>query len=360
MDFTNSAALSRKASLIIIFAIFIWAFLLYGNTVLNKFSIGDSQVTNNDLVKQGFKAIPKIFSTYLVDEDKTAGGQSIGYMPVSRSMYATEYGLWGERPGLSHLINVLIFFIASLITFFVLQRLLISYNILFPVLVIILFMAHPVHTEVVAHLANRDEILAYLFGMAGMNTLISYTSTHRVRYIYQCCIWFFLACLTKLSALPFIGLYLLVLYFFSNLKPNTIITVTGFIVLAGVVAFLVPWLVLPHSFHSVSYFENPLYFEKNVLLRLGTAMVSLLFYLRILLFPFPLLYYYGYNMIPLTSLFNPMAMLSLLIYVILLIYSIINIRRKSLLSFAILWYLTAIYMYSNLLFARGRNNTGLH
>ncbi|TRZ71293.1 MAG: hypothetical protein D4R97_06895 [Bacteroidetes bacterium] len=350
MDFTNSTALSRKANLIIISAILIWAFPLYGNTVLNKFTIDDNLVTNNDLVRQGFKAIPSIFSSDLIEVDNTAGGQNMGYMPVAKATYASEYGLWGERPGISHLVNLLLYFIASLITFYVLRRLLISYNILFPVLIILLFMAHPVHTEVVASLKNRDEIIAYLFGMAGMYTLISYCNTRRISFVFLSCALFFLACITKLSALPFIGLYVLVLYFFSNLKARTIITVTILIILTAVIAFVTPWLFVPHPVHTGFYFENALYTEKNLWLRLGTAMLSLLFYIRILFFPYPLLYYYGYNMIPLTSLANPLALLSVFLYAVMLIYCLTSIRRKSFLSFAILWYLTGIYMYSNLLF----------
>ena len=341
-------ALSRRANLIIISMIFIWAFLLYGNTALNKFTIDDTLLTRNDMVRQGFKAVPAIFSSYLIDEDKIVGGQTNDYRPVAKATYAVEYGLWGEKPGRSHLINVLFYFIASLITFYVLQRLLVSYNILFPVLITIVFMAHPVHTEVVASLRNRDEILAYLFGMAGMYALLSYTYTSKARYIILSCIWFVLACISKQSALPFTGLYILVLYFFSNLKPRTIIRLSVLFILAAFAAFLIPRFFLHHALRNSFYFENALYFEKNLSLRFGTAMMSLLFYVRILFYPHPLLYYYGYNMIPLTSLANSLVQLSVLIYVVLLVYAGMNIRRKTFLSFAILWYLIGIFMYSNL------------
>jgi len=342
-------SLPRKANLIIVFVIFIWAFLLYGNTVLNSYTIDDTLLTQNDMVRQGFKAIPAIFSTYLIDEDKNLGGQTNDYRPVAKATYAVEYGLWGENPGISHLVNVFFYFIASLLTFYVLRRLLIDYNILFPILITVLFMAHPVHTEVVASLRNRDEILAYLFGMAGMYTLLSYSYTRKFRHLGVTLIWFILACISKQSAYPFAALYLLVLYFFSKLRPRTIIRAGVLIILAASAAFLIPRFVLPHTFRNSFYFENALYFEKNLWLRLGTAMMSLLFYIRILFYPHPLLYYYGYNMIPLTSLAGSLVQLSVLIYTVLLVYAIINIRRKTFLSFAILWYLTGIFMYSNLI-----------
>ena len=43
-----------------------------------------------------------------------------------------------------------------------LRRLLKNYHIFFPFLTVMLFLAHPLHTEVVASLKNREEILSFL------------------------------------------------------------------------------------------------------------------------------------------------------------------------------------------------------
>ncbi|MEI7490629.1 MAG: tetratricopeptide repeat protein [Bacteroidota bacterium] len=341
-------SLSRKANLIIVGILFAWVLILYGNTVFNKYSVDDNLMANNEMVRQGYKSIPKIFSTFLIDEKINVGRQRSDYRPVAKATFAVEFGLWGQKPGRSHLVNVFIYFLASLLTFYVLRRLLSNYNILFPLLISILFMAHPVHTEVVASLKSRDELLAYLFGMAGMYTLLSYTYTRKYGYVMLTCIFFIFGCISKLSALPFLALYILVLYFFSNLKPRAIVLASILILVAGLAAFIVPRLFLPPTFRTNYYFENALYFEKNIWLRLGTAMMSLLFYLKILFYPYPLLYYYGFNMIPLTVLVNPLALLSVLIHAVLLVYALVNIRKKTFLSFAILWYLIAIFMYSNL------------
>lgn len=80
---------------------------------------------------------------------------------------------------------------------------------------------------------------------------------------------------------------------------------------------------------------------------MGTGLVSLLFYLRILLYPHPLLFYYGYDMIPLTTPTNIWAFLSFLLYAGILLYALSKFREKHLISFAILWYLVFIAMYSN-------------
>lgn len=79
-------------------------------------------------------------------------------------------------------------------------------------------------------------------------------------------------------------------------------------------------------------------------------MVTLLFYVKLLFYPHPLLYYYGYNMIPVTGLANIWAILSLLLHGGLLFYAFRNLKTRNIASFAILWYLVGIAMYSNILF----------
>jgi tetratricopeptide (TPR) repeat protein len=341
--------LSRKANLIVISVLFVWAILLYGNTVFNAYAIDDSLIINNDIAVQGFKALPGIFTSYLVDESRNVGGQRSEYRPVAKATMAIECGLWGRRPGPSHAINILIYFILSLVLFYTLRRMLINYNILFPFLIVLLFMAHPIHTEVVASLKNRDEMLAFLFGISGMYTLLNYGYTHRSKYLILACLYFVLGCVSKASVAPMFILYALTLYYFTDIKPSKITAVGAVLFITMLAAVLIPVLMLPPTFRTNFYFENALYFEKSIWVRLGTAMLSLLFYLRILIYPWPLLYYYGYNMIPLSNLGNPWVILTIIIYGGALIYAFRNFRKRTFLSFAILWYLISIFGYSNLL-----------
>jgi tetratricopeptide (TPR) repeat protein len=340
--------LSRKANLIVISALFIWAFLLYGNTLLNGYAIDDNLIINGDVEAQGFKALPKIFTSYLVDESRNVGGQRSEYRPIAKATMAVECGLWGKKPAFSHAINVLIYFLLSLMLFYTLRRMFRNYNILFPVLVVLLFMAHPIHTEVVASLKNRDEMLAFLFGISGMHALLGYGYTYKPKYLALTIIFFVLGCISKVSVAPMLLLYVLTLFYFTGISPRKLTKVGLILFFVMLVAILVPVLLLPPAFRTNFFFENGLYFEKSLWIRLGTAMLSLLFYLRILVYPWPLLYYYGYNMIPLVNIWNPLAILSLIIYGGGLIYAIRRFRKKDLASFAILWYLISVFGYSNL------------
>ena len=52
---------SRKADRYFVLFFFLFAFVLYGNTILNKYAIDDNFVTNNEVVVKGIKAIPHFF-----------------------------------------------------------------------------------------------------------------------------------------------------------------------------------------------------------------------------------------------------------------------------------------------------------
>jgi tetratricopeptide (TPR) repeat protein len=341
---------SKKANRYFVLFFFVCSVILYGNTVLNKWAVDDNFVTGpqNELVKKGFAAIPEIFSSFYVETKGNVGSQQTDYRPIVKMTYAIEYGLWGgQKPGWSHIINMLLYFWISTLLFFILKRLLKNYNILFPFLIALLFIAHPVHTEVVASLKNRDELLSFLCGLGSLHFFLQYTEKNKIIYVFAALIIFILGYLCKSSILPFVALYPLVLYFFTGMKPKNLILIFGAVLLVGLMAQFIPRLFLPKAIHVNSFIENPLFMEKSLWIRIGAGLMTLLFYLRILIFPHPLLYYYGYNMIPVPGWGNILVLISFIIHLGLFVYAIRKFREKHILSFAILYYFIAIAIYTN-------------
>jgi tetratricopeptide (TPR) repeat protein len=190
-------------------------------------------------------------------------------------------------------------------------------------------------------------MLAFICGLGSMWYTLEYARKLRIWYLFIAALIFLVGYLSKSSILPFLFLIPLVLHFFTRLPLSKVILVFSAIIAVMLVAYLVPRSFLPPMHRVNSFIENPLYLDKNLWIRLGTGLVSLLFYVRMLIYPYPLLYYYGYNMIPITNLANIWALLSFLIYAGLFVYALMKFRQKHFLSFAILWYLLAIAMYSN-------------
>lgn len=326
------------------------AFILYGNTIMNRYAVDDTHVTNNELVAKGFKAIPEIFSTRYVTEQGNLGATASDYRPVVKLTFALEHQLWGQKPGRSHAINILLYWLASVVLFSVLRRLFTNYNILFPFLATLLFMVHPIHTEVVASLKNRDELLAFFFGMSALSMILSYIEKRNVVYLALAALFFLTGYLSKSSILPFLLLIPLALWFFTNTSWKTLMAMLAILGVVVIIAQFGPKMYLADAQRTNLFIENPLFGEKNIWIRMGTGLVSLLFYVKMLFWPHPLLYYYGFDMIPVVSLGDYRALLSLLLHGGLLFLAIKGWKSKSLWSFAIFWYLVAIAMYSNVLF----------
>lgn len=348
-----AALMSRlpgRGNLYVVLSLLVFGLVLYGNTIFNKYAIDDNLVVSNELVEKGLKAIPEIFSTHYFSQEGNVGSSSADYRPVVKATFALEHQLWGKKPGRSHLINILLYVALSVLLFYILKRLLYNYNILFPYLVTLVFMAHPVHTEVVASLKNRDEMMAFLCGLGTLWSILNYADTKKIRYLALAPLLFLTGYLCKSSILPFLILIPLVLVFFNRMPVKKVAPVFIVLLVVALIAQMGPNLFLPSAERIKSYIENPLYLEKSPWIRTGTGLVSLLFYLRILLYPYPLLYYYGFDMIPVTGPGHILALLSLLIHVVIFIYALRNFRERKILSFAILWYLFAIAMYSNVLF----------
>jgi Tfp pilus assembly protein PilF len=160
---------------------------------------------------------------------------------------------------------------------------------------------------------------------------------------------FILGYLSKSSILPFLVVAPLVLYFFTDMKLKNFILIFGGLIVALIVAYYGPRLFISRGLRVNSFIENPLYFEKSFWIRTGTALMSLLFYLKMLVFPYPMRFYYGYNMIPMTNWANIWVILSFLLYAAMLIWAVRKFREKHILSFSIFLYLLFIAMYSNIL-----------
>ena len=341
----------KRSSLILWFKIILFSisFLLYGNTLKNGYSLDDLYVTyNNPVVKQGIKAIPRIFTSLYINLNAEEGGtMNFGYRPIAKAMFAVEHEFFGDNPGPSHLINVILYGLNILLLFIILRRLLKGYSPWFPFMVSMFWAVHPLHTEVVASLKNREEILSFLFGLLSIYFFHRHTQKPSLWLILAGTFAFLFSLISKPGTLPFIVAIPLVLYFFTDAKPRTLIITVVSLLAIFYIGLQVVKYSMPFNNRPILFIENPLLFEENFFLKISTGFYVLLFYLKLLVYPHPLVFYYGYNMIPVVNFSNPWVILSVIIHAGLFIYAVWKIKEKHILSFAILFYLVNISMYSN-------------
>lgn len=244
------------------FVLLVLSWVFYGNTLYNGYNLDDTLVTqNHPLTSQGVAAIPRIFkSPYYFDE----AGYAFDYRPVVTSSFAIEHSLFGEQPLVSHTINVLLYGLTVILLFFLLRLFMPesgNRKLWFPGIVGLLFLIHPIHSEVVNSIKNRDELLALLFGLLASYLVVYGKNQPRNWAWYALGVGVFtLGLLAKLSGLLFAILIPLSLILFrkTNWKevallslPLTVVSLvllpplTPFtLVLAGGGVFLGPLAVL--------------------------------------------------------------------------------------------------------------------
>ena len=156
-----------------------------------------------------------------------------------------------------------------------------------------------------------------------------------------------MALLSKESAVVHLAIFPLVLYFFTDIPFKKLVKFGVGLAVIGLAVFLAP-VVLFDFERNFRYIENPLFYEDNLFNKLATSFYILGFYLKQVVIPYPLRYYYGFNTIPITNWANPVVWLSLIFYVGVLVIALLNLKKKKIISFIILFYLIHLSMYANI------------
>lgn len=335
------------------FSIFLIAFVLYGTSLKNQYSMDDNLVTTtfdskHPFVEGGIKSIPKIFSNHFVTNSK----QSYAYRPVTTSSFAIEYQFFGQNPLVSHLINVILYALTVLVLFKVLNLLWGEEKYILSVLTCLIFLIHPLHSEVINNIKCRDELLSLLFGLLVIQNMIKYLDKKKIKFIIYAFVFLVLSILSKRTGIIFLVVTPLSVLYFRQFKFEFKKTALLISVLVGafVVFKLMNKLLLTDSVsRTMYYFENPL-FHDSFSARIPMFFYSNFYYLALMILPYPLRYYYGYDQVTVADWSNPLVYISLLAMIAILTVVIYRWKKKEIWAYGILFYLFAIGGACNLLF----------
>ena len=339
---------NRKLS----FVIFAFAFLQYANTLGHDFAWDDKIVIQeNERVQEGISGIPDLFRKYSSDlrQDK------YGYRPITLITFATEYSLFGDNPAGYHFMNILYFAVLCLVIFWVMRRLFESLNPLIPFLITMLFAAHPLHVEVVANIKSRDEILAMLFGILAIYHFLGTYLKGGWKGIVFGSVFYLLAFLSRENAVTFLALIPLALLIQGKVKWKPFLRSTLIIPILGILTIM----ILNYSMNSQLGQEKTVgfgvYEESHILgnsffgtqhfgNRFANALHLIVLYIKNFILPYPLKYYSGYNVIPVTQVELP-VIIGLLLLLGLNIFAFIRFRKNSLIAFGILFFFISLSIY---------------
>jgi protein O-mannosyl-transferase len=347
----------------------ITGFLFYCNTFSHEYAFDDVMaIVDNEYVQQGVSGIPAIltsdaYQSYL--ERKNGSNQLAGgrYRPLSLITFAVEQqflGVAGDLTGKDkdakqasdmherHVMNVLLYMLSAVLLLYFLRKVVFPGNAIIPFGAALLFIIHPVHTEVVANVKSRDEILSVLFILLTFIKAFGYRESKKRSDLILAMVFFFLALLSKEYAVMLVVLLPLSFYIFSgdSMKKS----------FSGLLPYLIPLglyammrlssVTAPDEAAQNNVMNNP-YLFADAGQKIASKLVVLLDYIRLLFLPNVLVCDYSYNQIPYSTFSNPLAWVSLVLYIALIALCVSLVRKRHPLGFALSIYLLFLLLVSN-------------
>lgn len=358
--------------------LFLLAMALYATTINFEYVLDDQIVlTKNNYVKKGLGGLGDIFgkesmSGYFDQQrDLVVGAR---YRPLSIATFAIEYeffkvpsigadgnSTYTGNSKVSHFINILLYGLTALLLFRVLTVFIKEkkerpwfFSISF--LASLFFVLHPIHSEVIANVKGRDEILAFIGALATLFYALKYAKTNSMLSLVLAMVIFFISLLAKENSLTFIAVVPLVLYLFSNTDFNRIGKITGALTITAVLYLLLRYQVIGYFLSSGKeirdIMNNPFY-GLDFSEKFGTIFYTLALYIKLLVFPHPLTHdYYPFH-IPVLGLFDFRSLIGIVLNLGLVFIAFKTFKKGSILCFGILFYFITLSIVSNIPFTVG-------
>lgn len=273
------------------------------------------------------------------------------YRPFTLLTFALEYEVFGEfEASNGHLINVILYFLFLLILGFFLDRIcrLGKLPDWIPLLALLLFAAHPIHTEVVASVKSRDILLAALFGFSALVCWMIGEERKRAQLKFLVGGLFFLALLSKEESLPLLAVAGFISWFFLGKKPKDALLSTLPFLVPSLVYVFMRSLVLDSSSSIYETYINSVLYGAGSGQRLATNFYIYLEYLKLLVFPHPLSWDYSFSQITVKTFGDPSVILSVILFGALVYVAFRGLKTKNTLAFWLIFYFACFSIFANL------------
>lgn len=369
--------------------------LFYCDTLSLNYALDDRMVImeSKPVIEGGWSGIKSIFTEdtfsgyFGTEKSLVAGGR---YRPISQFTFLVEFQLFGQHvkeqigdvsdfanlhnytheqyfadshlPLVSHLFNILYFALLCLLVYQVMRKVFARYtgekwyqSLAF--LAALLFAIHPIHTEAVANVKGRDEIFAMLGAMAALWCCLKYVDKHQWWYLLISFVAMLFGIFSKENAITFLAVVPLTLFFYEqpNKKSADYAWTILPLLVASAIFIYVRYRVLgsfmPED-HTRNVLNNP-FVNAQKINEIATVLLTWGIYFKLLVFPHPLTHdYYPWQLQVITPA-NPIVWVVLVASVCLLVYALMNLKKKTVLAYGILFFVITFSITSNLLFNVG-------
>lgn len=332
-------------------------FLLYVNTLGHKYCLDDfSSIKENWVVKGGLKNLDLIFSK----EYRYGSWNSPGslYRPIPLTLFAWHWQTWPDNPLPGHLTNVLLYALTGWLLWVTWRRILAAYPPAMTAIAVLVFMAHPVHTEVVANIKSVDEIMALLLCTLSLYSIWRYFEKENIGWLVLAVASYGVALFSKESAITFLAIFPLTIWFFNDKPAAQNLKISALMLIPATAFLLARQQVMAAQTKErgkevFSVLDNFMMEVANQGERLASAFMMCWRYLQTLIFPHPLISDLGYPQMKVVTFADWRALLGFVVYVGMGVWALLNLKKKHFLSFAILFYLITFSLFSNVLITIG-------
>lgn len=361
----TAKAPSKNKAWIYAIALFVIAVLINSNTFKNNFVLDDHGIIKNNKITKAPVSMEntiKIFSTPLRKGDFSDLENSL-YRPFTKFLFNIEWNMFDGDPHKFHIVNVLLYGLVGIFIFFIFYDIM-KKKWVIPFLISLLFIVHPIHTEVVANIKSGDEVLSLLGSVIAIRCIQLYLTNNKLLYIILGVLGFLMGSFSKESTVVVIGIIPLFIYYFTQADLKKNITLSSIFALCSAFFLFCRHKALsgypPSS--QLSALDNYLVLSNdNIPIRVGSAINTLGLYLKTFFIPHPLSCDYSYSSLePIKSFGDPTFLLSFLIFASLFVFAIWNLvmsyqnkKEKSFVAFGILWFFVSVSITSNIFFLIG-------
>lgn len=333
--------------------------LLYGSTINYEFTLDDDLFyLKHKSVQKGFDGVGEIFSLGSLNQfDGTTGTQP--YRPATLLFFTFQHVYFDNSPTAAHLLNVFMYVLVSIVLYTLLRKLFSSLNRWYAVLITVLYIVHPIHTEVVSSVKSVDELLAALFCFASLLFFIPKKDQQEVSLatIILGIALFFLGLLSKESSIAFLVIIPLAYYMLINANFKIVLKYFSCLAAATGLFLFMRYKAIGTAPTNIidPLLDNILYRANGFAEVTATKAQILFYYIKLMFIPWPLSWDYSYNQISVVNWSSLTAWLGLLIYGALFVFAILQIRKMPILSFCILFFFLASSPTNNLFIINGAN-----
>ena len=211
--------INHRNNRITYYIIFLFAIALYINTAKFHYVLDDTTVLTQS--KHGLTNIPALLTNDLFSP---VYGQSLDigvrWRPLLIFTSAIEYEIFGENPFIGHVINILLYGFIGIVLLLLLSQMF-PKSPLVAFITTMIFIAHPIHTEVVANIKSRDELFSFLLLMLTLFFLHRFSNTdnthiHKRKWFVYSCLFYILSLLSKENGITFLAVIPLFLFCFTK------------------------------------------------------------------------------------------------------------------------------------------------